>query len=127
MNAKKVLLIDDDEAVVSYLAVKLGKHYDVVSTTDSRFAVAMATQERPDVVLCDIDMPHLTGGEVAAALAGDARTAAIPVVYLTSLVSPEEARELQGQLGGRPGVAKRAQLAELMAVIDRVCGGGDGA
>ena len=117
---KKVLLVDDDAAVISYLVVKLSKLYEVVSTTDSRRAVATAKEERPDVILCDIDMPHLSGGDVAAALAEEPQTAGIPVVYLTALVSPEEAKDLQGQVGGRPGVSKRAQLAELVAVIDRV-------
>ena len=120
-DKRKILLIDDDEAVISYLVVKLSKLYDVVSTTDSRRALAMAKQERPDAVLCDIDMPHLSGGDVAAALADDAQTAQIPVVYLTALISPQEAKDLHGQVGGRPGVSKRAQLAELVEVIDRVC------
>ena len=118
---RKVLLIDDDEAVISYLVMKLSKQYDVVSTTDSRLAVTMAKQERPDVILCDIDMPHLSGGDVAAALTDDPETAFVPFVYLTALVTPEEARELAGHVGGRPGVAKRAPIAELVAVIDRVC------
>jgi CheY-like chemotaxis protein len=117
---KKVMLVDDDAAVISYLVVKLGKLYDVVSTTDSRRALAMAKEERPDVILCDIDMPEMSGGDVAAALGDDAATADIPLVYLTALVSPEEAKDLQGQVGGRPGVSKRAQLSELVDVIDRV-------
>lgn len=115
---KRVLLIDDDEAVVAHLTVKLSKRYDVVSTVDPRQAVALARRELPDVILCDIDMPGMSGGDVAAALSQDSGTARIPLIYLTALVSPEEARELQGQVGGRPGVSKRAPLAELVACID---------
>lgn len=119
MSAKKrVLLIDDDEAVVSYLVVKLSKIYEVTSTTDPRQAVAMARIDMPDVVLCDIDMPEMSGGDVAAALGADPKTARIPLVYLTALVSPEETRDLQGHVGGRPGVSKRAPLGELVAIID---------
>jgi CheY-like chemotaxis protein len=58
------------------------------------------------------------GGEVAAQLEKDPVTAAIPLIYLTGLVSPEEARELNGFVSGRPGVAKRGPLAELVATID---------
>jgi CheY-like chemotaxis protein len=115
---KKILLIDDDAAVISYMVTKLAKHYDVISTVDPRQAVALARRELPGVILCDIDMPGMTGGDVAAALAKDADTARIPLIYLTALVSPEEARDLDGQVGGRPGVSKRAPLSELIKKID---------
>ena len=114
----KLLLIDDDAAVISYLVTKLSKFYEVVSTTDPVRASAMARTELPDVILCDIDMPTMSGGDVAAALAGDSITARIPLIYLTALVSPEEAKDLGGQVGGRPGVSKRAPLAELVQKID---------
>ena len=127
MNAKKrILLVDDDDAVVSYLVAKLSKLYDVVSTVDPSKVVALARRELPDVILCDIDMPGMSGGDVAAALGEDSATARIPLIYLTALVSPEEARDLQGQVGGRPGVSKRAPLAELVARIDELTPGWTG-
>lgn len=119
-DKKKILLIDDDEAVVSYLVVKLAKYYDLISTTDPTQVVAMAREEQPDLILCDIDMPDMSGGDLASALTDDPATAFIPVLYLTALVSPEEARDLQGQVGGRPGISKRAPLAELLARIDEL-------
>jgi len=115
---KKLLLVDDDAAVISYLVMKLSKLYEVVSTTDPVAVLPMARAERPDAILCDIDMPDMGGGDVAAALAADAATAGIPLIYLTALVSPEEAREMDGQVGGRPGVSKRAPLSELVSKID---------
>ncbi|HEY8050390.1 MAG TPA: response regulator [Ramlibacter sp.] len=117
---RKVLLVDDDPAVTSYLVVKLSKLYEVVSTNNPRAAVALASAEQPHVILCDIDMPGMSGGDVAAALADEPMTALIPVIYLTALVSPQEASDLDGQVGGRPGVSKRAQLSELVEVIDKV-------
>lgn len=119
-DKKKILLVDDDEAVVSYLVVKLARYYDLISTTDPTQVVAMAREEQPDLILCDIDMPDMSGGDLASALTDDPATAFIPVLYLTALVSPEEARDLQGQVGGRPGISKRAPLAELLARIDEL-------
>jgi CheY-like chemotaxis protein len=115
---KKILLVDDDAAVISYLVTKLSRLYDVVSTTDPREVPRLARTELPSVILCDIDMPDLGGGDVAAMLADDSVTARIPLVYLTSLVTPQETRELGGMVGGRPGVSKRAPLSELVAKID---------
>jgi putative two-component system response regulator len=117
---KRILLVDDDPTVVSYLSTKLGKIYHVVSTADPRQAVALARHELPDVILCDNDMPHNGGGEVAAAQSTDTKLARIPFIYLTDLVSPEETRDLEGQVGGRPGISKRAPLAELVARIDEL-------
>ncbi len=116
-DKKKILLVDDDEAVVSYLVVKLAKYYDLISTTDPTQVVAMAREEQPDLILCDIDMPGMSGGDLASALTEDPDTAFIPVLYLTALVSPQETEDLQGQVGGRPGISKRAPLAELLARI----------
>lgn len=117
---KKLLLIDDDEAVLSLLVTRLASRYELFSSTEPLLAVALAKAEQPDAVLCDIDMPEMSGGDVAAALAAEPLTAHIPVIYLTALVSPEETRELGGDVGGRPGVSKRAPLAELVRVVESV-------
>lgn len=115
---KKILLIDDDEAIVMYLETKLAKNYQLTTTTQPRNAVAMARKEKPDVILCDIDMPDFSGGDVAAALAEDPATSRIPFIYLTALVSPQEVEDMAGYVGGRPGVAKKAPLADLLKRIE---------
>ena len=117
-DKRKLLLIDDDQNVLSALVMRLAKYYELVSTTDPTKAVAMARAERPDLVLCDIDMPEMSGGDVAEALAADPRTSAIPLVYLTGLVSPAETKESGGLVGGRPGIAKKASLQELLTLIE---------
>jgi CheY-like chemotaxis protein len=78
----------------------------------------MARAEPPDLVLCDIDMPGMSGGDLAYALSRDAALAGIPILYLTAIVSLEEVHDLDGMLGGRPGVSKQAPLPELIARID---------
>jgi CheY-like chemotaxis protein len=120
---KKVLLIDDDHAVLAFLTAKLAKRYDVVSTVDARKSIALARSQLPDVILCDIDMPDMSGGDVAAALESDSMTARIPLIYLTALVTPEETQELGGLVGGRPGISKRATVGELVARIEQVLEG----
>ena len=117
---KKILLVDDDNVVVAYLSHRLGLHYEMTATTNPRAALRMARAQRPDLILCDIDMPGMSGGDLASALTEDPDTAFIPVLYLTALVSPQETKELQGQVGGRPGISKRAPMAELLARIDEL-------
>jgi CheY-like chemotaxis protein len=124
---KKVLLVDDDEAVLALLSAKLSSHYDVLTSQEPHAVRDIVLAQQPDVVLCDIDMPAMTGGEVAAALAAEPGCARVPLIYLTALVSPEEAREMQGLVGGRPGVSKRAALAELVFRIEEVMAGAEAA
>jgi CheY-like chemotaxis protein len=119
---KKILLIDDDEAVTTYLHAKIGKAHDVVTTNQPVRALAVAKSERPDLVICDVDMPQMDGGEVAARLAGDPATRGIPILFLTGLLLPEEADAVGGEVAGRPAIAKRAPVAELLARIEQLIG-----
>lgn len=112
-----VLVIDDDEAVAWAIAGRLGRDFRVVGTNDPAQAVALAREQRPGVILCDINMPQLQGDEVAYALSQDPRTAKIPLVYLTALVSPEEAAELDAVFGDHPAVSKSASTEELREIV----------
>lgn len=116
-DPKKVLLIDDDPAVTDYLEVKLASVYQVVALNDPSRVLAVARRERPDVVICDIDMPDMDGGEVCRALADEPETREIPFLYLTSIVSRQEANDLDGYIGGRPGISKHAPITEILGRI----------
>lgn len=123
IKRKNILLVDDDHAVTDYLKLKLGKDYDVLATNEPTAAVALARKEQPDLVLCDIDMPGMDGGDVCRALSDDEQTRHIPILYLTSIVSREEVQALGGQIGGRPGVSKDAPIDEIIARIVAAIGG----
>lgn len=112
-----VLVIDDDEAVAWAIARRLGHDFRVVAISDPAHAVQVALQERPGVILCDINMPRMQGDEVAFALSQEPRTGKIPLVYLTALVSPEEAPELDAVFGDHPAISKSASTEELREII----------
>jgi len=122
-----VMVIDDDEAIAWAIGARLGPDFRVVGVTDPKQAVPAARAERPGVILCDIKMPHLQGDEVAFALSQDPQTAGIPLIYLTALLSPEEAPDLAGVFGEYPTVSKMADSAELLAIVASMLGldGGD--
>lgn len=118
MSTTRILAIDDDEMVLNYLHRMLGQSYQLILCGEPQVAAQIAKAELPDLILCDIDMPEMDGGSVLAALAEDSRTADIPFVYLTSIVSPSEVADLNGIVGGRPGISKRASLEEMIAAIE---------
>ena len=115
-----VLVVDDDPAVAWAITARLGRDFRVVGLAEPALAVERAAQERPDLILCDINMPGMQGDEVAFALSQDTRSAGVPLVYLTALVGPEEASELEGVFGDHPAISKGAspdELRELVAAI----------
>ena len=117
-----VLVIDDDEAVGWAIAGRLGQDFRVVALCDPAQAVQISREEKPGVILCDIDMPGMQGDEVAFALSQDPRTAPIPLVYLTGLVGPDEPPDLEGVFGDHPTVSKSASTEELRDIIATALG-----
>ncbi|MEJ8839564.1 response regulator [Ramlibacter sp. AN1133] len=117
-----VLVIDDDEAVAWAIASRLGHDFRVVGLTEPRRAVACACEEKPGVILCDIHMPGMQGDEVAFALSQEPCTAEIPLIYLTALVSPEEAPDLAGVFGEYPTISKMASTEELREIVAATLG-----
>lgn len=117
---KKIQVIDDDEMIFTYLQKKIGYLYDLVTTTEPDLAVALAIRQKPNLILCDIDMPVISGGELSVKFRECEATRYIPFAYLTSFVSPREVRELRGNVGGCHGIAKATPAPEMIEMIERL-------
>ena len=89
-----VLLIDDELINIKILSDVLKDEYDVVFATGGEEGVCRAIESKPDIILLDIMMPEMDGYEVCDRLRNDARTATIPVVFVTALGST--AQEVRG-------------------------------
>ena len=115
---KKILLVDDDPDITMIVKAKLEKteRFEVRFTNQGSGALALAKSFNPDLVLSDIDMPDKSGGEVAEELAANPETADIPVLFLSSMVRPEEIQD--GMAGERPIVSKYSSPEMLIAKID---------
>jgi CheY-like chemotaxis protein len=117
---RQVLLIDDDVAVTDYLRLKLAPRYRVVALNDPLRAVETARRERPDIVVCDLDMPGLDGRAVARALAAEPQLRGIAFVHLTSTVAPSGLDAGGGVVEGRPCISKHAPIDRILRRIDEV-------
>lgn len=117
---KKILVVDDDDAMFGYLQKKIGYLYDLVTTTEPELALDLAVREAPDLILCDIDMPVISGGELSVRFIECEYTRSIPFAYLTAFVSPSEVRELHGNVGGRHGIAKATPAPEMIGMIEQL-------
>jgi CheY-like chemotaxis protein len=91
--------------------------YEVRPENHARAALQTARKCRPDLILLDVRMPEMDGGEVAAQLQEDPLLKGTPIVFLTALVSNEETKKREAQIGGMNYLAKPVDLAELTRVI----------
>jgi CheY-like chemotaxis protein len=117
---KKILVIDDDEAVLDCLQQTLGRMYDLIATTGPKFAVDLALRVNPDLIMCDIDMPDINGRELSGRFFECEHTRKIPFAYLTSFVSPGEVRCSHGNIGARRSIAKATSVAEMIRIIEQM-------
>ena len=114
----KLLIVDDDDAVIDYLHANLGERYDIVSTNAPENVLALARKTAPSLILCDVDMPGMDGGDVSKELFGDSEVRDIPVLFITNLVSPADMKNVGHQIGGRPAISKQAPPEELLRRIE---------
>jgi len=85
MAAKRVLVIEDNEQNIYLTTFLLEKNgFQVVQARDGQQGLGLAASIVPDLILLDIQLPVMDGHEVARRLKADGRTAAIPVVAVTS-------------------------------------------
>ncbi len=84
LNGRRVLVVDDDPAVVWFFAGLLREEgATVIETTDGREALRAARTQRPDVVISDILMPHLDGFALCRELKRDPALIDVPVILIS--------------------------------------------
>lgn len=116
MPRERVLLIEDDPAIVAGLELNLSlEGYDVLTATDGARGYQLAVDRKPDLILLDIMLPGVNGLEVLRRLRSvDAH---VPVLILTA--RGEEADKVLGlTLGADDYISKPFNLAELLARIN---------
>jgi two-component system, cell cycle response regulator DivK len=90
--AKLVLIVDDNEknAKLARDVLELAG-MRTLTTATAAGALTLAREQQPDIVLMDLRLPDLDGGEAARRLATDERTAHIPVIALSALPADQVA------------------------------------
>ena len=85
MDAKRILVVDDEARVREMIEFRLRQFgYEVLQASNGRDALAVASREKPDLVLLGVMMPELDGFQVCGRLKQDEATRDIPVVMLTA-------------------------------------------
>lgn len=115
--AGRILVVEDDEAMRELLRLHLSSAGYAVEVAEDAIAAGYAVlKSAPDLIVCDVAMPHMDGFELVAALRSDDTVARVPVIFLTSLAEGEaRAREL----GAAEYLRKPVRLEELLAAVGR--------
>lgn len=118
----KILVVDDEEAIYTIVKLNLERteQYEVIGATTGEEGIRLAKEERPDLILLDIHMPEMSGPEVLDFLRTDPATEAIPVVFLTGVVTQEDVEANKGLIGGRRFIAKPITSKNLENAIGSV-------
>jgi CheY-like chemotaxis protein len=114
-----VLLIDDSVDQLDFYELALMGRYQFLGASDGATGVALAVEQQPDAVLIDISMPQVDGWEVCRQLKAHARTARIPVIFLTAV--RESDLELKARESGAQGLLyKPCRMDRLRDRLDEV-------
>src|SRR5215212_8021514 len=125
MLKKKILVVDDETSITRLLKLNLekGGAFIVRMENEGGKALAAAKEFKPDLILLDVMMPDIDGGEVAAAIQADPVLRGVPIVFLTAAVKKEEVDAKGGMVGGFPYIAKPLDLKGVTEVIERTLAG----
>ena len=124
IKRSRVLVVDDEKVTTRLLRMTLeqtGK-FEVRAENDSKLVVDAAIEFRPDIIVLDVIMPDMDGGDVAAALKDHPALAKVPIVFLTATVRKSEVDEHGGVMGGYPVLAKPASTEAIVKFIDKHLG-----
>lgn len=112
-----VLVVEDNPANLTlsvFLLEKAG--HTVLSASDAERGLALAREQRPDLILMDIQLPGMDGLQAIALLKGDDGTRSIPVIALTALAMKGDEERIRAA-GCEGYIAKPIAYREFLATI----------
>jgi two-component system cell cycle response regulator DivK len=115
--AKRVLVVEDNELNLKLFCDLLRAHeYTAEPVRDGREAVDRARDFKPDLIIMDIQMPHVTGYELILELKADPTLKRIPVMAVTAYAGREDEERIRAA-GADTYVSKPISLARFMDAV----------
>lgn len=113
--SKSILVVDDDQSLRELLRLHLSSAgYDVTTASDGIEAGYAVLRSPPDLILTDVNMPHMNGYEFVEALKSEKALASIPVIFLTSMDEADRGKQL-GAAGYLNKPIRADKLLEIVA------------
>lgn len=119
---KKIMVVDDEIYYMELVKMTLEDtgRFEVALVADGTRVLEAARDFEPDLILLDIVMPGIDGGDIAAQLRLDRKLGKVPILFVTALVSSSESTEGGAVVrrGGRCMLSKPVHSKVLIQAID---------
>jgi DNA-binding response OmpR family regulator len=117
----KIAIIEDEAAIRRMYALKLRfSDFEICEATDGQEGLLVIEQERPDLILLDLRMPHMSGDEMLRELRATDWGESIPVIILTN-ISKDEAPRTLWHLGISDFIVKANSTPQkVLEAVERV-------
>lgn len=116
-----LLIIEDNQDIVTYLKKLLDQHYTISVARDGQEGIEVALSLIPDIIISDVMMPKKDGFEVCETLKKDVRTSHVPIILLTARAAQED--KIQGlQQGTDAYLMKPFDPDELFIRLEKLLG-----
>jgi DNA-binding response OmpR family regulator len=113
----RILVIEDEHVMRELLRLHLSSAGYAVELAEDAITAGYALLKRPpDLVISDVEMPHMSGLDLLAALRAEEKLARVPVIFLTSF---DEGEDRARSLGALEYLQKPIRLDELLAAVQR--------
>ncbi len=120
---KKILIVDDDVDMIELVINRLKKNnYDVVHAKDGESGIKAALKEKPDLIIMDILMPTMQGGEASKLLKSYDTTKNIPILFFTALQSDTDFDKINVDGQFYPAISKPFDPNKLLSTIKFLLG-----
>ncbi len=115
----KILIVDDEKEVAESLASMLRPAgFLALLANNGSDGLNLAKTEHPDLILLDINMPGMDGGDVARVLSDNPKTKNIPIVYISGMVTQGD----EDKIHGRVLISKATPAGAIIKKIKNVLG-----
>ena len=118
MKTNRILIADDEPYVARVLKLVLLKEgYEVNCVNNGKQALDSYRETRPDIIVTDVKMPHMTGRELVETIRSSEGDADTPIVVMTSTLESEN-RDWVSGVGGVSFVGKPVSPRELVRIVN---------
>jgi two-component system cell cycle response regulator DivK len=116
---KKVLIVEDNDLNMKlFNDLLVARGYGTLQTKDGVEALSLARQHRPDLILMDIQLPHISGLQITQRIKEDEELRAIPVIAVTAFAMKGDAEKMRDG-GCEAYIAKPISVTSFLETVER--------
>ena len=119
----KIMLVEDDKSLREIYSIRLvAEGYDIVSAGDGEEALALAVQEKPELIVSDVMMPKISGFDMLDILRSTPETSKIKVIMMTALSSDDQRMRGESLGADRYLVKSQVGIEDVINTVHEVLG-----